>query len=373
MSDLRKMTVESLRELARKLLGPGGARLRTRAALVKALRALGDGVRAAGKHPRATAQRAGKAVRKAGSRLRTGGAAPAASLGKPARKRSAEAANPTRRAGGAQPRRATRAREEPLEAVEGATDPAGFFVARVRGEDAVREAPHPMAEAGADTGVRVPEGVPLAPVQDERLGDLPWAYGDDTVVALARDPRSLFLCWDHAGPTLRHGFQDLDHPRAQLWVFARGGGGWDRVRVVDLALESRGHYLHDLDPGRTYRAELHAVDRGGRDRLLGPSSNEVALPPLGPSPVVDDRFIRLPWGQPLGGPLGAGHRGPDFPLEDREALARLSDWSRIGLSFGSSAGAGGPAAGGMGGRPSSPVSRGASSPSSPSGSGGGER
>ena len=47
---------------------------------------------------------------------------------------------------------------------------------------------------------------------------------------------------------------------------------WERVRVVDVALEARGWYVHDLEPGRAYRAELHVIGADGQDRLLpGPS------------------------------------------------------------------------------------------------------
>lgn len=311
---------------------------------------------------RATRKKAGKGARKAGSATRAKGRAPASRGMAPAprRKRTARIVDPPTPArsgpSARRPRSSSPAPSAPgsPDPAEGATDPAGFFVARVRGEDAVREAPHPMAEAASDTGARVPEGVPRGPAYDEQLGELPWGYGDDAVVALPRDPRSLFLYWDHAPATLRSGFDGLDHARAQLWLFTRGGDGWERVRVLDVALESRGYYVHDLEPGQTYRAEVRAVDRAGRDRLLGPSSNEIALPPFGPSPVVDDRFVRLSWDEPLRGPLGPGHRRPGFPDEAREALARLSDWTRAGPAHGGSAGLGGPVAGGMGGRASSP-------------------
>ncbi len=268
---------------------------------------------------RATPKKAGKGARKVGPVKR----------GKRTRPRSTRPRRASRPAPGAR---------RPEDQAEGATDPEGFFVARIRGEDAVREAPHPMAEADSDTGARVPEGVARTPEYDERLGELPWGYGDDTVIALPRDPRSLFLCWDHADETLRRGFEGLDHPRVQLWLFAGSGAGWERVRVQEVALESRGTYVHDLEPGRSYRAELHAVDRAGRERLVGPPSNEIALPPTGPSRVIDDRFLRLPWDQPLGGPLGPGHARPGFPDEAREALARLSDWRRIGMAHGGSRG-----------------------------------
>jgi hypothetical protein len=194
-------------------------------------------------------------------------------------------------------------------------------------------------------------------VLDEGLGELPWSYGDDAFVALPRDPRTVFLYWDHAGHTLARGFEGLDHARVQLWILARAGSGWDRIRTLDFALESRGFYVHDLEPGRTYRAEIHVLGRAGQERLLGAPSNEVTLPPVGPSPVVDDRFIRIPWDLPLGTILGPGHAGGPFSEEARAMLARLSDWSRFsGPVWGGSAG-------GMGGRPFSPTS----SPSSPFG------
>jgi hypothetical protein len=233
-------------------------------------------------------------------------------------------------------------------------------VARVRGEDAVREAPHPLVEpepedeeAAAEEAEGTPSG---APAYDEGLGELPWGYGDDAFVALPRDPRTLFLYWDWSGATLDAAFQGLEQGRSQLWIFARSGAGWERVRVIDFALESRGYYVHDLEPGRAYRAEIHVVDRRGAERLLARPSNPVGLPSSGPSAVLDDRFVRIPWDMLLGRLLGPGHAGGPFSEEVRALLARLSDWSRFG-----SAPVWGGSAGGMGGRPSSPTA----APSSP--------
>ena len=415
MPDFKKMTVENLRELARKVLGPGHSR-KTKSELVAALEeaggksaaggreggkaaagggetdargrarsVAGKAAKAAQKAGQAAAQKAGQmaqnAAQKAGQVAREG-ARTAARAGKAAMEGAAEgakeAAKTTRArktgkvaaavaavagaaagaaAGVSAARRSAKAGRSA--GVEG-PDPEGYFVARVRGEDAVREAPHPMAESAYDRWSAYEEGVGAA-VYDEQLGDIPLAYGDDAFVALPRDPRTVFLYWDHARETVARGFEGLEHPRVQLWVFARAGAGWDRIRVLDFALEARSYYVHDLEPGRSYRAEIHVVDRAGRERLLGASSNEVGLPPVGPSPIVDDRFIRIPWDLPLGRLLGPGHAGGPFPEDARAMLARLSDWSRFsGPTWGGSAG-------GMGGRPFSPTS----SPSSPSG--GGER
>jgi uncharacterized protein len=229
-------------------------------------------------------------------------------------------------------------------------DPEGFFVARVRGEDAVREAPHQLLEPGGWE-----DEPPAPPLHDEGLGELPWTYGDDLLVALPRDPRTLFVYWDQARSTLDAAFAGLPGAKVQLWVFAGGDGG-ERVRVVDVALEARGWYIHDLEPGRAYRTELHVIGADGRDRLLPGPSLGTALPPQGPSDVIDDRFASLPWEVPLPRLMGPGVPGGPFSEEARSLLARLSGWDRFGHSH---AGAG----------PTSPPG-GPSSPSGPFGGGG---
>jgi hypothetical protein len=199
-------------------------------------------------------------------------------------------------------------------------------------------------ELDAELGGGAPEA------DEEGLGELPWSYGTDLFVALPRDPRTLFLYWDHAEETRARAFEWLDQPRAQLWVYAEGDGGWERVRVVEFALESRGFYVHDLDPGRTYRAEIHVVDRRGRERPLAQPSNPVALPAEGPSALVDDLFARIPWDLPLERWARELRAGGAFPAEVRDLLARLSDWARFRAAAGpdrpTSPEGGGAAAGG---------------------------
>jgi hypothetical protein len=210
--------------------------------------------------------------------------------------------------------------------VEG-LDPDGYFVARIRGEEAVRQAPHPMTE-GAERedpmSLRALAEVPV-PADDEGLGELLPSYGEDVFVGLPRDPRTLFFYWDHSPGTVAQAFEWLDRPRAQIRLFGlRHDGEWELVRTAEFALESRGFYVHDLEPGRTYRGEIHAVSRDGRERAVGDPSNEVALPSSGPSPTVDDRFASIPWDLPLDSWLREVRGGGAYPEELRSLLARLS-------------------------------------------------
>ncbi len=342
MAKLETMTVEALRKLARRVLGAAAARLQGKKALLAALRKA-EAAGAASRKARPARKAAPAGKRKA---------RPAAVAGKkaPARKAVPKAKGGRRKAEAAGP--------------APSLDPEAYFVARVRGEEAARAAPRPMTEAAVEG--RKPSGVrelaePEAPAPDEGLGELPWSYGDDVLVALPRDPRTLFLYWDFAPATVAGALSGMEGGRTQLWIFARGGGdGLERVRTLDFALEARSFYVHDLEPGRAYLAEVHAVDRQGRERRLGGPSNEVRLPGVGPSPLVEDRFARIPWDLPLSRWLREVLRGGPFSEELRALLARLSDWSRFGGR------AGGGTAGGMGGRPSSPAG-GPSSPSSPFG------
>jgi hypothetical protein len=364
MPDFKNMTVEALREIARKVVGKGYSRLKTKTDLVQALEAAEKKVASAtGKATariRAATERAANATEKAAKQVAAAAekvreaARPKGGKAKPSAEatggRAAPAERPEKKAAPPQP--APPVRED------AGLDPEGYFVARVRGEEAARQAPHPMTESAAEERRPAPPPPLLTGTGlDVGLGELPWSYEDDAFVALPRDPRTLFLYWDYARSTLAQGFAGLEDARAQIWILAgTSQGQFERVRTIDFALESRSYYIHDLEPGRSYRAEIHVVDRAGRERLLGSPSNDVGLPPIGPSPVIDDRFARIPWDLPLKRWMREGHAGAPFSEEARALLARLSDWSRFsGRVWGGSAG-------GMGGRPFSP-SGGPSSPS----------
>lgn len=195
----------------------------------------------------------------------------------------------------------------------------GFFVARIAGEDELRR--HHLAEKRRSPGETLVAADPL-----QAPGELPRAYADDTVLLLARDPYTLYVFWDFSAATLRQALDGLEAPHAVLRVYEDGDV---LVRVVDIALESRGHYLHGMVCGRPYRVEVHFVGREGRSRRVGRSSNRVFLPPVGPSSDTWVRFLRIP-------PLGTARRGAGLAAA---AQARTEDstgrdyitWRRVAL------------------------------------------
>lgn len=288
---------------------------------------------------KAAAKGPAKAAAKAPARAPARGAAGATAKPAAAARRPATATAKAAAGKGAKPRARKLASTGSVgsEAAPAATgpDPDGFFVARVRGEEEMRHAPHPMTEAPVEGAARWEEhppsegSHPVLPAYEEHLGELPSGYGDDAFIMLPRDPRTLFFYWDLSAATVRAAFEGLDGPRAQLWILAERDGGWERVRVLDFALESRTFYVTDLEPGRVYRGEMRAVDRHGNTRQVGPSTNELGLPPIGASSIVDDRFARIPWDLPLPRLLGRGRPGGAFSEDLRALLARLSDWGRF--------------------------------------------
>ncbi len=220
----------------------------------------------------------------------------------------------------------TPARGAPAKAAE--PRPESHLVARVAGEDALRDAPYPLTE----DRLGPPPTSPDEPNRwDEGLGELPGAYEDDAVVALARDPNTLWLFWDFARATVEDARRGLIEPRVRLRVFEQGR----LVREIDLALESRSFYVSGLSAGHTFTAELVFVAQNG-ERLIGRSSNPMALPPKGPSPIVDDRFATLPWGLPLARRFDLFADGMSLPPisnSERDALRAASQLgNRLGAS-----------------------------------------
>ncbi|HEX5752157.1 MAG TPA: DUF4912 domain-containing protein [Archangium sp.] len=197
----------------------------------------------------------------------------------------------------------------------------GFFVARMAGEQEAWR--HHLTESQK----RRPREALGSPDYDEQLGDLPMDYEDDTALLLARDPQTLFVLWDFSAEARRRALDGLQSPRAVLRVYDDSDV---LVRVIDVALESRSYYIHGLPPGHPYRVEAHFVGGNGRSRRIGHSSNRVFLPPGGPSEDTSVRYLRMPPVAVRGANMEsvaatAPTRTP--PFEEREYII----WRRVAL------------------------------------------
>ena len=284
------MTVRALRDLARKHVGPGYSKLKTKSELVAALsKVLPRSVQEA-LEPKEQPMEKELAKRPAEVE-----ATPATALG---------AAGPA--AAAAEP------------------DPEAHLVARMAGEAALAAAEIPLAEEKLPAPA--PAAPPAVPEFDEQLGELPDGYGEDSVMLLPKDPYSLYLYWDFSQETVQRAFEWMPGVHTKIRVFADN----ELVREVDFSLDSHSWYFHGLQPGRAYRVELASIAVDGQSRRIGPASNTTRLPPDGPSEVVDDRFVRIPFDLPTARMAEAVRHGgdrvmpPPFPEEARQRLFQMS-------------------------------------------------
>jgi hypothetical protein len=357
MADLKSVTVEYLRELARKHLGRGHSKLKTKEDLLGALVELVHGLaRLVGVKPKAAKEKTAKGARKApvtvsaATRTEKPGEHPAKPVTperrplpgddeektpvshpprpaevvtfppkpKPGRVSVHEEAIPT----DAPAEPDSSAPPEPAHPEQHAAEPLveGFFVARMAGEHEVFR--HHLSESQRHR----PREALGSPDYHERLGDLKMDYADDTALLLPRDPHTLFLLWDFSDAARRRALEGLESPRAVLRVY---DGEDILLRVIDVALESRSYYIHGLQPGRPYRVEVHFVGSSGRSRRIGHSSNRVTLPPVGPSSDTSVRFLRMP---PIARATNLEAQAATAPtrtapVEEREYIT----WRRVAL------------------------------------------
>ncbi len=387
MDDLKSVTVEYLRDLARKHLGKGHSKLRSKAQLVAALAvavpalaALAKlaGVKLPGKKKAAGAQ---ADVKEQSQQVKAKGkkAAPARKAAPASKsvvdgrksavtdeKKAAETDKKAPKGAKAEARKAaptvkpaqvvnfppkarTAARSEP-EASTPSTALAPAAAEPTPAEPPPQAPPPPPVQHDAEPLV---EGFFVARVRgedearrhhltegqgqrstvgtwgyDENLGELPLDYGDDAALALPRDPHSLYVTWDFNAATRNRAVDGLEAPRAVLRVF----DGETLVREVDFALESRSFYIHGLPPGRPYRVEAHFIARDGRSRRIGHSTNRVTLPRMGPSTDTTMRFMRMPVRMPPAAPVeplaaAAPTRSTRTTVEEREYIT----WRRVPL------------------------------------------
>jgi hypothetical protein len=131
---------------------------------------------------------------------------------------------------------------------------------------------------------------PPSPFEErEGLAPVPAGYANDRVVALAKDPHTLWVYWDLNPETVQRGRGGMAAPVAALRLHRNGV----EARRFEVMLESRNFYLNGLEPGQVYRVEVCWIS-GAEVRIIK-SSREVRLPPAGPSPRIADRFVHVPW------------------------------------------------------------------------------
>ncbi|HUM09902.1 MAG TPA: DUF4912 domain-containing protein [Myxococcaceae bacterium] len=348
MDDLKKLSVERLRELARKHLGKGHSRLRTRAQLLLALKEVlreplsrlldaaesvvppakrkvrvvdfppgrKGRVRTAPQPAPGTATPARAGAMAAAAGVRTAppegrGASPAAKgvSARGTRGGSPSAARATRRGEATSAARGPTAETAALRRAAGAeVTPApprldtGTDTAPLRRAAAVKPAPlEAPVEEGFFEVPAVPRrprraATPVQPPEREPFAS-PREAGTDAPLLLVRDPTTLFVFWDFRRELERGAALGLREPKLLLRLYR----GPDLDRSLELALAVRSTYVTGLTPGQEYSAEVLLLGRDGWTRPVGSRSAVRRLPPGRVSAQLEVRTLRLPWSEPLSG------------------------------------------------------------------------
>jgi len=308
MDDLKKLSVERLRELARKHLGKGHSRFRTKAQLLEALK---DVVRA----PLSRLLDAAESVIADRTRVRVVDFP----RGRRGRVRApAVNAPPTERAAGPGGRRST----APPPPASGAAETARRATTRAgtsAGPPTQVEPPAPgggemvtsedffQTPAAPRRAARAP--VPGPAVEAEPLA-LPREVGTEAPLLLVRDPTTLFVFWDFRRELERGAALGLREPRLLLRLYR----GEDLDRSLELPLSSRSVYVTGLQAGHEYTAEVLLLGRDGWTRPVGSRSAARRLPPGRVSSRLEVRTLRLPWSEPL--PPAPAASTPSMPRHE---------------------------------------------------------
>src|SRR5438105_15124116 len=205
---------------------------------------------------------------------------------------------------------------EPGEEPRAATDPTAEGIAAAAPENGHlhHELPAhpgvPLAPPGIvpESDVRTHSPAAAIPPKEhgyvEELGELPWTYGDGRLVALIRDPQTIYVYWDLSQQQIEQAFGGLGTARASLKLWnARGN---DLVREVEVHLDSRGWYVRELPSALELRIELWALGERGARMLR--AARPIKLPPSMPSDVLDEVYATLPLGSALRGDPVIGGR-----------------------------------------------------------------
>ena len=307
MSDLKPITLRELRDLARKHLGRGHSRLKTKDELLDALKKAVPELLTDRTVPAKAARPAPAPVAAPEVEVRPEPAEPVPV--EPVQAESATVSAPEPRLAPPEPKVEPAPEPEVAPPTLGAataefvsegffarreqkgrpTAPSleepvveGFFVARIAGARELRR----LRLAGNELRARRPH--------EEDLGELPAEYPDESAVLLARDPTTLYFFWDFR-PSLRR----LPVARP-VHVVLRVLDGGRTVREEEFPLDAKTFYVQGLTPGRTYRIEAYVRGADGNVAPLRIATNPVTLPANAPSGDLSVRMMRVPWAAPLG-------------------------------------------------------------------------
>ena len=139
------------------------------------------------------------------------------------------------------------------------------------------------------------------------------------MLLLVKDPHTVWVTWDFSNETERRAREGLPHARPVLRITDQGRV----VREVEIALgRAPGTSTTCRRPGATgpkWPSSTNWVEPG----VWVPRPTRQEVPPSGPSPYIDDCFVRIPPAVPMAKvpePIKNTVEGAPFPAASSEML-----------------------------------------------------
>ena len=167
-------------------------------------------------------------------------------------------------------------------------------------------------------------------------GELPWAYGEDRITAIARDPETAFLYWEvtdegiaaarsRLGPAGQDGWLDLRIYDTTGRVF----DGTNANDYFDIRVErhDRDYFVTIRRPTSTMHAEIGVRTHEGFFQPIA-RSGRAEFPRSGPSPDGHLEWMTVTGedAPPCVAPYRSRYTGPESPLPGRAGAGYVDVW-----------------------------------------------
>jgi ABC-type phosphate transport system substrate-binding protein len=176
---------------------------------------------------------------------------------------------------------------------------------------------NPALGAAIATGAVLAANVPKLDLDgvDRDLPDLPGGYGASRIVLMARDPQWAYAYWDvpedHKQALRDQGGQQLALRLYDVTDLDLSQSRPHSVQQYGLEEMTRDWYLPIPVSDRDYRAEVGYTTATGTWMMLA-RSNAVRIPPVFPTDEIVDKFVTIPWEEPI--------QGKTIPLPGKAGL-----------------------------------------------------
>ena len=167
-------------------------------------------------------------------------------------------------------------------------------------------------------------------------GELPWAYGEDRITAMVRDPDSAYLYWEITDEGIAAARARLGHAGQHGWcnlrVYDTTGCDFDGTNANDyfdvrVDRSDREYYVMIRRPSSSMHAEIGIKTHEGFFQPIA-RSGRADFPRNGPSPnaTLEWMTVTSDDAPPAAAPYRSRYAGPEPPLPGREGAGYVDVW-----------------------------------------------